>query len=225
MVAGVPEPLPAGEALLWEGAPDWRTLAIRRFHARKIAVYFGLLLVWRAASGWGGEDPIAHLAAGAIVLVPLGALAVAAAMLLAWLVARTTTYAITDRRVVMRVGIALPAVINVPLRFVDAVSSQTHPDGTGDLALALERDNRFAWLLLWPHVRPWRFSEAEPSMIGVPDVADVGERLRQALTSPLEASDRAAPGEPNEPAPPFSMGVSSRDDRAVPERAHLARVG
>ena len=40
-VKGLPELLPTGERMLWQGQPSWRALAIRVFHVRKIAIYFG----------------------------------------------------------------------------------------------------------------------------------------------------------------------------------------
>ena len=43
-VSGLPEPLPAGERMIWQGKPDWRALALRAFHVRKVAIYFGVLL-------------------------------------------------------------------------------------------------------------------------------------------------------------------------------------
>ena len=36
---GLPEALPRGEQVRWQGSPDWKTLALRGFHVRKLAVY------------------------------------------------------------------------------------------------------------------------------------------------------------------------------------------
>ena len=41
---GLPEPLPAGERVLWQGKPDWKRLANEAFHVRQVAVYFALML-------------------------------------------------------------------------------------------------------------------------------------------------------------------------------------
>ena len=46
---GLPERLPAGEHLLWQGTPDWRVIARRVFHVNKVAAYFALMLGWRFA--------------------------------------------------------------------------------------------------------------------------------------------------------------------------------
>ena len=45
---GLPERLPAGERILWQGSPDFRALARNAFHLRKLALYFSVLLVARA---------------------------------------------------------------------------------------------------------------------------------------------------------------------------------
>jgi len=37
---GLPERLPDGEKMLWQGAPDFKALAIRVFHLRKLALHF-----------------------------------------------------------------------------------------------------------------------------------------------------------------------------------------
>jgi hypothetical protein len=199
-IHGIDEPLPASERLLWQGAPDWRSLARRRFHARKIAVYFGLLIAWRAASAIPEPEPLTYFAVGALWLLVLGALGVGALYLFAWLVARTTTYAVTSRRVVMRVGVALPAVLNIPLHLVSSASSRPHADGTGTLVLDLDEENRLAWILLWPHNRPLRFRNPEPALLCVPEAEAVGAALREALiadSAAVEAESISAPAEPS----------------------------
>ena len=58
-VPGLPAPLPANEAILWQGAPDWKTLARRAMRVRLIAAWFALLIVWGfvAGSGTGRRSP------------------------------------------------------------------------------------------------------------------------------------------------------------------------
>ena len=46
-VHGLPEELPAGEEILWQGAPDWRAFAMHVFHVRAIALYGAILCAWR----------------------------------------------------------------------------------------------------------------------------------------------------------------------------------
>ena len=44
-VRGLPAMLPPGERLLWQGNPAWRSLAIRAYHVRKVALYFAVLVL------------------------------------------------------------------------------------------------------------------------------------------------------------------------------------
>jgi hypothetical protein len=37
-----------GEHVVWQGAPDWRSLAVHAFHVRKIALYFVFMLALQA---------------------------------------------------------------------------------------------------------------------------------------------------------------------------------
>jgi len=37
-VKGLPEHLPQGEVMLWQGSPHWQSLALRAFHIRKVAL-------------------------------------------------------------------------------------------------------------------------------------------------------------------------------------------
>ena len=41
---GLPEKLPAGEHIIWQGAPEWRSLGVSAFGLRTIAMY--LLVMW-----------------------------------------------------------------------------------------------------------------------------------------------------------------------------------
>ena len=50
---GLPSALPAGERVVWQGAPDWRSLAVHAFHVRKVAIYFALMLAVQAINQIG----------------------------------------------------------------------------------------------------------------------------------------------------------------------------
>jgi len=198
-VPGLPESLPPGERMLWQGAPSWRTLARRVFHVRKLAFYFAILVAWRSGSllldgaGW------ADAAAAALWMAGLSLAVIGLAALFAWLVARSTVYTITDRRVVLRYGVALPMCLNLPFRRIHAVGLRRHPDGSGDIALTLSAEGRVAYLHLWPHARPWRISRPEPALRGIPDAAGVGEILADALSA--AAAPAPTPTETRTPSP------------------------
>jgi hypothetical protein len=184
--------LPRGERVLWQGAPAWRAVYLRVFHARALAAYFGLILAARAAvvlaDGGGVAD--AALAVGWLLPAPLFALGMLA--LMAWLVERTSRYTITDRRVVMRIGMVLDVTFNFPFSVVESAALRTWPDGTGDVSIAFMPGNQIGYAHLWPHARPWRLRRAEPALRCVRDAAAVGRILSRALAEATGGTPRTA---------------------------------
>lgn len=185
-VRGLPAELPAGERMLWQGAPRWRSLAVQAFHVRKVVVYFTLLAVFQAVAALvDGATPAAALAASSWLVV-LGVVAVSTLALLAWLAARGTVYTLTDRRVVMRFGIALPMTVNLPFAVVESAAAGRRGDGTADIALTLAPGSRIGYLVNWPNVRPWHFSRPQPMLRALAD----GERVATLLADALAAQSR-----------------------------------
>ncbi|MBT5209757.1 MAG: PH domain-containing protein, partial [Halieaceae bacterium] len=43
-INGLPENLPEGESIVWQGAPRWTALANRVFQVRTLALYFAALI-------------------------------------------------------------------------------------------------------------------------------------------------------------------------------------
>jgi hypothetical protein len=192
---GLPEELPAGENILWQGAPDWRVLARRAFHFRKLAAYFALLLAWRATvvvadGGSGGQALEAALA-----LTPLAAIGLGLVAVLAWLSARTALYTLTDKRIVMRIGIVLTVTYNLPYKRLAGADLALLGKGAGDIALTLAGDDRIAWLQLWPHARPWRFVQPQPSLRAVPEAQRVAQTLARAWAEATGRSPAATTGD------------------------------
>jgi hypothetical protein len=189
---GLPESLPAGERLLWQGAPDWRVLARRGFRLPWFAAYFALLLAWRFASTRADGGSVAQALGAVAWTLPLVVATLGFVALLAWLVARTTLYTLTDRRVVMRIGVVLSVSFNLPLVRVEAAQLRRHADGSGDIALRLHPSDRIGVMHLWPHARPWRFTRTEPMLRALPEGQRVAGLLVEALTRSLREDERAA---------------------------------
>jgi hypothetical protein len=180
---GLPEPLPRNERVLWEGAPDWRKLAIRVFHARKVAIYFAGLLAWRIVANVSDGAPIGQTLVGSIALALLGMLAVGLLCLIAWFTARTALYTITNQRVVMRVGIVLTVTFNLPFKSIGSAGLKRWRDGSGDIPLVLTGSDRIAYLNLWPHARPWQVKHPQPMLRSIPEAERVASILSQALAA------------------------------------------
>lgn len=188
-VRGLPEMLPKGEEVLWQGSPDWQSLARRAFHTRVLAIYFALLVTWRLAIAWSESETLAQALPSIAMLVGLAALALGVLTLLAWLNARTTVYTITNRRVVMRFGVALTMAVNLPFEAIQSAGLRSHADGTGDIPLNVDDADRVGYLLMWPHVRPWKFGSAcEPMLRSVPEVQEVSRIFAGALDSSMQTT-------------------------------------
>lgn len=182
-VRGLPEPLPAGERLLWQGAPDWRALSRRAFHTRKVAVYFAILIAWRAVIAAEDGQSMAGVIGAALPLLLLATGALGLLNLFAWLSARSTVYTLTTRRAVIHCGIALPMTVNLPFNKIQAAGLKSFGDGKGDIALTLPKGQRVAYLQLWPHVRPWRLRQPEPMLRCIADPAEVAVLLARNLAA------------------------------------------
>ncbi|OYY89571.1 MAG: photosynthetic complex assembly protein [Sphingomonas sp. 28-66-16] len=191
-VPGLPGRLPKGETIIWQGSPNWRVLARTAFHTRVVAAYFAALTVFAAGNAaWHGVSGAADLSGVAITLAA-GVIGVALLHLLAWATARSTIYTLTDRRIVLRIGIALPKCINLPLGIIGNVDLRQRMAGTGDLAIKLNSEQRLGYVALWPHARPWHYSEPQPMMRAVPDISTVATLLARACMS-IQTNGRVVP--------------------------------
>lgn len=211
-VPGLPEPLPAGERVLWRGSPVWTRLAVDALHVRKLSVYFAALLLLQAAVTLANGATLGQAVAAMALPLPLAILAVALLAGFARLAARATVYTITDRRIVMRIGIVLTVTFNLPFKRIGGASLKTHADGTGDIAVQLlDGNDRIAWAHLWPHVRPWRLRRPEPSLRSIPDAKQVAQLLADALRTVAVADGANVPVAVTSAAP--AAGGVARPDR------------
>jgi Bacterial PH domain len=189
---GLPEPLPANEIMLWQGSPQWWSIACDVLHIRKLLVYFGLLLLWVAASAAANGQGLMAIFRALAWVLPIPAIAVGLLLTGAWLIAKTSVYSITDQRVVMRIGIVLSVTFNLPLRQIQALDLRARSDGTGDIAMRLGPTDQIAYLHMWPHARPWRVRRAEPMLRGVTNAGAVAQRLSATLSASGVAGRPAA---------------------------------
>ena len=179
---GLPERLPSDEFIVWQGAPNVGALATTAFHFNKLAVYFAALILvcaWPALEAGSG---VMSVLMAIKWIAPLAIICLGTLWLLAYLTARTTVYTITNKRVVMRLGIVLTVSFNLPLKQVASADVRVLQKGFGDITLALQGSDRIAWVHLWPSVRPWRISKPEPTLRAIPDVQVVADKLREAWT-------------------------------------------
>ena len=180
---GLPERLPVGEKILWQGSPEFAAVALRIFHLRKVAIYFAVLLVLRAADGLSGGGTWSDALYALSWPLPLALTALASVTALAWMTARTAVYTLTDKRLVLRIGIVLTLTFNIPLAVIRSAALGASRGEVGDIVIQLRGADHIAWLHLWPHVRPWHLANPEPMLRAVPEARKVAALLTHAWTA------------------------------------------
>lgn len=180
-VPGLPQNLPQGERMLWQGSPDWMGTARRIYHVPAVAIYFGILVAWRITAGIHDGLDLLTVIESCAWLVGIASIAVGLLLGLAWGTARSTIFTITDQRLVMRYGMALPLALNLPFSKIDGASFKPHADGSGDISVTLTADNKLSYLMLWPFARPWHVVRTQPMLRSIPEPRAVAELLSAAL--------------------------------------------
>ena len=203
---GLPEPLPRGERMLWQGSPDWKVMARDAMHLRSLAIYFAVVLGLRAVNVWSNGGSAADAGIAALWLLPLVIIALAVLTLMAWLISRTSVYTLTDKRIVMRVGVVLSITFNLPYSQVESAGLRTHADGSGDVTLLLNNTDNIAYVHLWPHARPWHVRRTQPMLRALPDARLMASVLSAALADSAGMARTALPALPTTPERQPSAG-------------------
>ncbi|WP_051630757.1 photosynthetic complex putative assembly protein PuhB [Afifella pfennigii] len=181
-IRGVPGKLPEGERVLWQGEPRRGLLARRAFHLPTLTLYFGILLALRIGTVLGAGGSLADAAIAGSWLLTAAVVALGIFYIYGVLIARTSVYTITNRRLVFRSGLAVPLTINIPFNEIEAAAVKTYNDrGDGEIVLTLLPGRHIGYFPLWPHARPWKIKRPEPMLRAIADAARVAEILSEAL--------------------------------------------
>jgi len=168
---GLPEALPEDEHIIWQGKPEWKKMAATALHIRLALLYFALIAaisLMRSDTGTAGAMVVfAAVVTGFLILFAYG-------------VDRTTVYTLTNKRIVLRIGVALNKCINIPLSEIETASLRALPGGSGNIVLTLKGLPRMGYLMLWPHVRTLRIVRPQPMLRAIPDAARVAGLLFNA---------------------------------------------
>ena len=187
-IEGLPELLPKGEVILWQGRPNWLRLTIESLNLWWVIGYFGLLAAWRFLT------VIYYMPLGTAFSASIPFLFVAAfvGLLLCgvgYIQAKETLYTITNRRVVMRIGAALTLTLNLPFTKIDNAAVAKKRGGFGNIAFETSGDTKFSYFVLWPHARSWYFGKPQPTLKCIPDIEKVSSILGEAAKSRIIEKD------------------------------------
>ena len=150
-IPGLPEALPEGERMLWQGRPNWWRLAVESLGLKWVAGYFILLAFWR----WATLVEPMGLGPALVLALPFvvsGLIVVGFIALFAWVQARATLYTITTARVVMRIGAAMSVTLQFPFSKIASADLDLRRGGTGTVALQLSGACPLGYAMCWPHV-------------------------------------------------------------------------
>jgi len=90
-IPGLPGNLPPGESIVWQGSPDWQTLARAVFHTRLVAVWFIFVASLAFVGGGTGLK-------GAVITLAVASLGLGILYFLARASARSAARASPPRR-------------------------------------------------------------------------------------------------------------------------------
>ena len=167
------------ETVLWKGRPGLSVLTRSAFHLGAFTVYMAAMILLAVFFG---------NAQSALFLAGLTVVGAAVIQLIAWQCARSTLYILTDVRLIMRIGMAVETRINIPLKHIRAADLNPRGGDHGDIAVQLGGERLLGYVLLWPHVRPFRFARPEPMLRAIPDAQNVASILAKACAqyAPIE---------------------------------------
>jgi len=185
--------LPAGERVLWQGAPDQRAIARWFLRERWVLGFVAL------SAGLGVAAALRHVEGLGPRLIGVGTLsvilaivAIVAIRVFAWQIAKSSSYVITDRRVYFNIGMVLRADANVPYSSVDRIDLLRRSDGSADLMVTLAGDTEIPWLLLFPHMS-WRgATRGRPTFRGLRAPEPAADAISNALREYVMPADGEA---------------------------------
>ena len=178
--------LPWGERVLWRSSPDPRLLTEHLFRLRRVAAYSVILYALWAIRQWR-SGPGHDFLRTSIVWLVLVLITVGFLHWLAQTTSRTSTYILTDRRLVMRVGIALEMTVSVPLSMIERVDVRQFRDRSGELVVTLAAAMRVGYGALWPHVRLRAPRHPQPVLRGLHQPEYVATLLSEAVSTGSES--------------------------------------
>jgi len=197
---GLPARLPNGENIVWQGSPHWQHMARQAFHMNKVALYFSVMILVDTYSTYKNGITVQSIMEGPALTLVLSLACLAILAGLAWLTSTVTIYTLTNKRILIRFGIAIQLTLDIPINQVVSANMIKKRNGHGDIALTLTKKKRTSYFVLWPHVRPWQFSQPQPMLRAINNVESVSMLLGEVAGKELELAESIDMDKPVIPA-------------------------
>jgi len=171
--------IPENEEVIWHGRPNLRRFSLSALGLRYLMLYLLIISITTFSSNFGNLTLLLFLqmmfpyiiscCLAGIILVMIGISQVI-----------PTVYVITSKRIIIKSGLALIFMLNVPFDKVANIDKKVFNDGCGDISFKLIGNKRIPFFAGWPSVRPWYFNDPEPTFRCIPDVDVVAFKLTSA---------------------------------------------
>ena len=161
--------IPTGEKIVWYGRPDIRRFCLSAMGLKYVLVYLLFAIIFDIYSNLEGPG-ISSYIGGILPYILSFSLALILLVLIGISQVVSTFYVITSKRIIIKSGVALIFMLNVPFSKIYNIQKQELSDGTGSISLELLGNKRIPFFACWPSVRPWYFNNPQPTFRCISDV-------------------------------------------------------
>jgi hypothetical protein len=170
--------IPLGEKIYWNGKPNWKSFGYHAFGVKYFSIYFFVCALYSVSQ----IDSSFSFGAFFIKYAPYlisGILAGMILLFLAYLSARHTCYVITEKRIVIRTGVALVFLLNMPLKNILSIDMKALTKGQGNVIFKVQSKKRIPYLSCWPSVKSGSFLEPIPAFRSIRDIEKIGKLISE----------------------------------------------
>lgn len=181
--------LPPDETLLWSAQPKSSAFVRRAFHLKALTMYFALVVGFTSIGALSSAAEMKVLLGSLLWQLSLGGIVLVILSVLGHFYAKSTIYALTNKRFVIRSGLALPSVIAIPLTKLQSAGIRTYSDDTGDIVLVPDKGLKVYWVLLWPSVRTFEWKHVQPLLRAIEQPEVVAGMLKDLISVEGESDE------------------------------------
>ena len=174
--------IPKDEKIIWYGRPDLRRFCLSALGLKYIIFYL-IIIFFSIIYARSGDFNFIKITQVLFPYLISSFLAVLLLIIIGISQVLPTIYVITSKRVIIRSGLALIFMLNVPFDKIASIDKKQYSDGSGNISFKLMGNKRVPFFAGWPSVRPWHFNNPEPTLRCISDVDIVALKLSEAAES------------------------------------------
>ena len=180
--------IPPEEKVLWSGRPEWKALAYHSFGLKYLVFYLIFAALYCLAE-LDGAIVFGLLLTKFLPYCFSGILAGLVLTGLAYFQALNTAYVVTEKRIVIRSGVALVFLLNAPFKKISSIDKQILKNSLGNFSFTTNSKRRIPFLSCWPSVKPWSFIEPKPAFKCIANADKIEEIILNAAKNQLSSAN------------------------------------